>query len=315
MIDRAPPAALVLGLVYDRLLGEPPDPIHPVALLGRGLTALEARTYADDRSRGVLHLAIGLAAGAVGAAGLRRVLGPAAATIFSVGTASAGTMLVEVATDVGDRLAADDVEGARTAVRTLVGRDPTALDENEIARAVVESVAENTVDAVTATLFWAAAAGPVGVWVHRCTNTLDAMVGHRSPRYRNFGWASARLDDGLNWLPARLTALAVAIAAPRRAGAVLSTVRRDGRSHPSPNGGMVEAAFAGALGIRLGGTNDYGGRIEVRGTLGDGRAPVPGDIARAVALAYRVSWVTAGLVVVGAAIADRCSTVRDPGEG
>ena len=129
----------------------------------------------------------------------------------------------------------------------------------------------------------------------RCANTLDAMVGHRSPRYQRFGWASARLDDVLAWIPARTTAALAAALAPLVGGSALRTldvVRRDGRRHPSPNAGMAEAAFAGALGVRLGGENRYGDRVETRGPLGDGRPPGPADVARAVRLSRDVAVAT-----------------------
>ena len=152
-------------------------------------------------------------------------------------------------------------------------------------RAVVETVAENTVDAVTAPLWWATIGGAPAVLAHRAINTLDAMVGHRNERYRQFGWASARADDVVNWIPARLTAVAVAAVRPRRAAAIARTVRRDAPRHPSPNGGVVEAAFAAALDVRLGGTNTYGDVVEDRGTLGDGRPPTPDDGVAAIRLA------------------------------
>jgi adenosylcobinamide-phosphate synthase len=162
-------------------------------------------------------------------------------------------------------------------------------------------VAENTVDAVVAPLFWSAVAGSPGVLVYRALNTLDAMVGHRSPRYERFGWASARGDDVANWVPARVTALLVGMVRPRRAGAVWAAVRHQAPDHPSPNAGVAEAAFAAALGIRLGGTNVYGARIEHRPVLGWGGPPRPSDIpearrlSRDVALAMGVLCLLFGL--------------------
>jgi len=153
-------------------------------------------------------------------------------------------------------------------------------------------VAENTSDAVAAPLFWGAVAGIPGLLGYRAVNTLDAMVGHRSPRYARFGWAAARLDDLVNWVPARLAGLAAVLAAPLVGGsssAAWRAVRNDARQHPSPNAGVVEAAFAGALGVRLGGRNVYQGRVEERGVLGDGRPVAVGDIARTNQLAGMVS--------------------------
>ena len=193
-------------------------------------------------------------------------------------------MLDEEALRIGGLVERGDLDGARAEVRSLVGRRADELDEAGLSRAIVESIAENSVDAVTASLFWATVAGAPGVLAHRAVNTLDAMVGHRDDRYARFGWASARLDDLVNFVPARLTALAVACVRPGTAATVWRVVRRDAPAHPSPNGGVVEAAFAAALGVRLGGENRYGDIVEDRGTLGDGRPPGPGDIAAAVRL-------------------------------
>src|SRR5690606_15478706 len=141
----------------------------------------------------------------------------------------------------------------REALPALVGRDPTHLDASEISAAVIESLAENTVDAVIAPAFWGLIAGAPGAWSYRAVNTMDAMVGHRSDRYLRFGWSSARLDDLANLVPARLTAALVMLCRPRQTRAVTTAVRRDGRKHPSPNAGVAEAAFAAALGVQLGG--------------------------------------------------------------
>jgi adenosylcobinamide-phosphate synthase len=170
-------------------------------------------------------------------------------------------------------------------------------------------VAENTADAVVGALFWGAVAGPAGVAGYRAANTLDAMVGHRSERYAAFGWAAARLDDVLSWPGARLGAGLAALLAPVVGGspaATLAVIRRDGAAHPSPNAGRIEAAFAGALGLRLGGPLAYAGRAEVRPTLGDGRAPDRADIERAARLSTAVGAAAALLATaVRAAIARR----------
>ncbi|WP_293787419.1 CobD/CbiB family cobalamin biosynthesis protein, partial [uncultured Aeromicrobium sp.] len=192
---------------------------------------------------------------------------------------------------------------ARRRLTHLVGRDPSGLSEDEVARAVVESVAENTSDAVVAPLLWGGLAGVPGLLAYRAVNTLDAMIGHRSPRYERFGKAAARLDDVVNLLPARLAAALATVLGPDRPGA-LRAWRRDAAGHPSPNAGAVEAAFAGALGIRLGGTNVYGERIEHRPTLGDGRPVKPGDIAPATRLARRVG-LGAALIAAGIALLRR----------
>jgi adenosylcobinamide-phosphate synthase len=175
-----------------------------------------------------------------------------------------------------------------------------------MARAVIESVAENTSDAVVAPLLWGAVAGIPGLVAYRAVNTLDAMVGHRSARYLNFGWASARLDDAANWVPARVTAALTAACAPLVTKAsprqVIDTVRRDGGHHPSPNAGRCEAAFAAALGVRLGGTNVYGGVAEARPGLGVGRAPDPEDIRHAIVLSRAVTVSATALAVLIAVV-------------
>ncbi len=175
-------------------------------------------------------------------------------TTVATTSAVAGRALGQAAGDVGRALDDGDLERARALLPTLVGRDPSGLDEGEIARAAVESVAENTVDAVVAPALWAAVAGAPGALGYRAVNTLDSMVGHRSERYANYGWASARLDDAVAWVPARLTAALVALVRPRAARPVWTAVRTQAPAHPSPNAGVAEAAFAAALGVRLGGT-------------------------------------------------------------
>jgi adenosylcobinamide-phosphate synthase len=185
----------------------------------------------------------------------------------------------------------------------LVGRDPSDLDEGEISRAVVESVAENTVDAIIAPAFWAAVAGARGALGYRAINTMDAMVGHHSTRYEHYGWASARLDDVANWIPARLTAALVILVRPRTAKEILHAVSTQAKEHPSPNAGVSEAAFAAALGLTLGGRNVYGDRVEDRTLLGRGRRPDAVDIGAAVKLSRDVtSAFVALLFLIGARI-------------
>ncbi len=277
------------GLLIDRLAGEPPAMVHPVARFGQGMAWLDKRWWRDDRSRGLAYAAAGLtAAGSVGVV-LDRSLPPLAAVAAATATSVAGRALGDAATTVGAAIERDDLAGAREALTALVARDPRGLEEKEVVRAVVESVAENSADAVVAPALWAAAAGAPGVLVHRAANTLDAMVGYRNERYGRFGWAAARADDVLAWPAARVTALLVALVRPARALDVWRTVRRDAPDHPSPNAGVSEAAFAAALGLRLGGTNRYGDQVEVRPNLGDGRPPELKDIARVVRLSRDVT--------------------------
>ena len=293
-------AAVSLALVADRAFGEPPAVIHPVARFGQLMGAAETWWWADRRRNGVAFTAAGMGlAATVGLAATRagRIGGVAAATYVAV----AGRALCDAAGRVADALDEGDVEAARVRVRSLVGRETTDLSAREIVRATVESVAENTVDAVIAPMLWAAVAGAPGVLAHRASNTLDAMVGHRSTRYERFGWASARADDAVNWLPARITACAVAAARPARTHAIVEAVRSQAPAHPSPNAGVAEAAFAAALGVSLGGTNRYGGRTEERPRLGTGPAPGVEHIEAACRLSRHSTYaVAAGLGLAAA---------------
>jgi adenosylcobinamide-phosphate synthase len=281
------------GILLDRALGEPPAAWpHPVAAFGSLMLAVEDRLWRDDasaRAAGVAHAAVGLAVGALAGTATRST---AAATYLAV----AGRLLHDTALDVAAALDAGDLEGARARLPALAGRDPSELDEAGIVRAVVESVAENTVDAIVGPALWGAALGGAGALGYRAVNTLDSMVGHRSARYERYGWASARLDDAAGWLPARATATLVAAVRPTAAGAVWRTVRRDAPAHPSPNAGVAEAAFAAALGVRLGGTNRYGERVEHRAGMGEGDPPRNDDVRRAVRLSRDVSLALAAVL-------------------
>jgi adenosylcobinamide-phosphate synthase len=295
--------AATAGTALDQLVGEPPIGLHPVARFGALMHRVERHVYADRRARGVAHTAVGVGVGVIAGLVLRRTIGPTAATIAATTICAAGRMLDDEGMRISRLLREGDVDAARRQVRSLVGRSTDHLDEHEISRAVIESVAENCVDAVTASLFWGSIGGAPAVLAHRSVNTLDAMVGHHDHRYERFGWASARLDDVANFLPARLTVLAVAAVRPRRAGAIWRVVRRDAHRHPSPNGGIIESAFAAALGVRLGGVNRYGDHVEDRGTLGDGPAPAAPDIASAVRLRRHATAIFAlALVVIDSAI-------------
>lgn len=289
------------GVVADRLLGEPPVPgtLHPVALLGSAANAFERWLYADQRSHGALYAgvntAVALTAGAV-------VRSPALAAYVT----TSGRALHTEATSISTALEEGDIDRARQRLPNLVGRDPGTLDEAEIARAVVESVAENTVDAIVAPALWTVAGGSAGAFLQRGADSIDSMVGYPDERYRRFGSAGARLDDALAWVPARTTALLVAMVRPHRARNVWTTVRHEAGAHPSPNAGIAEAAFAAALDVRLGGTNRYGGRVESRPVIGQaGRPATPVDIPVAVGLSRDVSWALvallagAGLIVKG----------------
>lgn len=302
--DRVFAYGAAAGLLGDLLLGDPRRG-HPVAVFGRAAGAVERVLWRDHRGWGALHTAV-CAGGAValGAVATHAARTSPAASVVLTGAATwavvGGTSLAREARGIGRALEAGDVEAARARLPHLCGRDPQALDADGIARAVVESVAENTSDAVVGALVWGAVGGVPGLVGFRAVNTLDAMVGHKSAKYRRYGWASARLDDVMGWPGARLTALLAAAAGSDRRGA-LRAWRADAARHPSPNAGPVEASFAGALGVRLGGRLSYGGQVEHRPVLnGDaGRAVATHDIERAVRLSRQVGWLALGVCVAG----------------
>jgi adenosylcobinamide-phosphate synthase len=301
-------AGLVAGVAADWVIGDPRRG-HPVAGFGSVAASLERRWWRPSRSAGVAYVMVLVGGTAAATAVVDQGLGRrpvARALLLALVTWSAlgGRSLA----GAGRRLAAavrdGDLEAARRLAPTLVGRDPSGLEGPELCRAALESVAENTADAVVGPLLWGALAGPVGVAAYRAANTLDAMVGHHSDRYERFGWAAARLDDLLTWPAARLGAGLACALAPLVGGdpgRAWRTLRRDGGAHPSPNAGRMEAAFAGALRVRLGGTNRYGDRVEQRPTLGGGPAPGPDDVDRAV----RLSLLVGSAVAVLAALVGR----------
>jgi adenosylcobinamide-phosphate synthase len=299
------PAARSVGLLaavaLDALLGDPAR-LHPVAGFGRTAAAVEKATYRPSRATGAAYAALLVALPTLAAAraargtALRRAVVTAACGWAALG----GRSLRQTALAMAELIDADDLPAARTMARSLVARRTDALDGPELTRAALESLAENTADAEAGTLFWGALAGAPGAVAHRAANTLDAMVGYRNARYAEFGWGAARLDDALGWPAARACAAATVLAAAlceEDAAGALRAWRRDGAHHPSPNAGRVEAAFAGALGVTLGGTNDYEGRVESRPHLGSGPPPDTAALRRAV----RLSATTSAVLAVGAA--------------
>ncbi len=319
-------AGLLLGAALDAVLADPRRG-HPVAAFGAAASRAEAALWADSRGRGITMVAVCLApvaaAGLAGqlasahlAAGQRANAGLArgrlSASVVVTGLATwavlGGTSLAREAQAIGGLLDHGDLAAARGRLPALCGRDPDRLDAAGLARAALESVAENTSDAVVAPLLWGAVFGLPGLLGYRAVNTLDAMIGHRSPRYERFGWAAARLDDAANLIPARVTGLLAAGLAPAVGGSprhALRMLRRDGGQHPSPNAGRCEAAFAGSLGVQLGGQNAYHGRTERRGLLGDGGPPDAADLARAVRLSRLVGAAATALAAVVAHILQR----------
>jgi adenosylcobinamide-phosphate synthase len=298
---------LVAGFLLDAALGDPRR-FHPVAGFGRAAAALERRLYADDRAAGARFavVAVGVpvvAASVASAVTRRRPVARAMLVATAAWAALGGTSLRREGAAMAGALGAGDLGAARARLPNLAGRDPSTLDAPELARATVESVAENTSDAVVGPLVWGALAGLPGLVGYRAVNTLDAMVGHRNDRYARFGTACARADDAANLLPSRLAAVCTVAAAPLVGGGRRATARvwlRDGGSHPSPNSGQCEAAMAGALGVRLGGRNIYHGRVEERPALGDGPPPGVADIRRATTLSAAIGWLALGAAVAAA---------------
>lgn len=312
-MSRLPVAAgLLLGVLADELFADPTH-AHPVAAFGSFASAVEQKIHADSRTNGAVFTALCVLPLTLAAAvtelqlrhrPLTRTLVTAAATWAVIGGAS----LRNIATRLGQHLDDGAAEQARLLVPSLCGRDPDQLDAPGMARATVESLAENTSDSVVAPLFWGAVAGLPGLVGYRAVNTLDAMVGHRSPRYAHFGTASARLDDLLNLAPARLSALLTLAGARTVHGSARggwSAWRADASRHPSPNAGHCEASMAGVLGVRLGGRTAYRGRVEDRPILGFGREPDSQDIADAARLSHVVQSAAVALLSATLVLARR----------
>ncbi|MGH3973843.1 MAG: cobalamin biosynthesis protein [Pseudonocardiaceae bacterium] len=300
---------LLLGVAADAVFGDPRRH-HPVAFFGRFAGTVEHACYAEHRLAGLVYTSV-LVGGAAAAGGALERAGRGRATMQIAGTALAtwialgGASLAEEGAAMARALDAGDLDAARARLPHLCSRDPDGLDLTGLARASVESVAENTSDAVVAPLVWGALAGAPGLLAYRAANTLDAMVGYRSPRYRRFGWAAARLDDLANLLPSRAAAGLATLCAPVVGGSARGAWqvwRRDAPAHPSPNAGQVEAAFAGALEIRLGGRTVYPHGIEQRPVLGHGRTPDAGDLTRGVELSRVIGLAAAALCAVLAAM-------------
>ncbi len=302
------PVGVLAGFLADLALGDPKRG-HPVAVFGQAAASLERVTYRDSRIAGAVH--VGVLIGALGMLGAV-LRGSIVATALATWIALGGRSLARTGISMAELVERGDIDGARRLLPSLCGRDPARLDEAGLTRAALESVAENTSDAQVAPLLWAAAGGVPAVLGYRGINTLDAMIGHRSPRYVQFGWAAARLDDLANFIAARVTAALVVLCAPVVDGSPSEAVRawrRDAARHPSPNAGVVEAAFAGALGVQLGGPTHYHHELQIRPTLGEGRAPAAADLRRAVTLS-RVVSAAAAVLVTGATLASAVSGYR-----
>jgi adenosylcobinamide-phosphate synthase len=307
---------MLVALALDALIGWPPRLHarigHPVTWVGGLVDALDSslnRPAWPPRVRrlagvGAALTVIGLAA--VVAAILARLLPGEAWGAVLTGILAwplvAARSLHEHVAAVALQLTRRDLPAARVAVSRIVGRDPAPLDEAGVARATLESLAENASDGVVAPLFWGVLLGLPGIAAYKALNTLDSMIGHRSPRYEAFGWASARLDDVANLVPARLTALLLALVWGRRGGA-FATMRSDARRHRSPNAGWPEAAMAAALGVRLSGPRAYADQVAAEPWVNAGALdPTPEDLKRALALFRRAMFVLAAALAVLAAL-------------
>ncbi|WP_209427582.1 adenosylcobinamide-phosphate synthase CbiB [Pararhodobacter sp. SW119] len=305
-------AAMLVALAIDTAIGWP-DWLyrrigHPVTWIGALISALDSRwnRTGSRRSvrRGVGALATLLVIAVTGglAAGAQALLPAGWPGIVLTGVLAwplvACRSLGAHVDAVARPLAASDLAAARRAVAMIVGRDPALLDHAGVARAAMESLAENTSDGVVAPLFWGLIAGLPGIAAYKAINTLDSMIGHRTPRHEAFGWAAARIDDMANLIPARLTALLFALASGRP-GAAWRCVRRDARRHRSPNAGWPEAAMAGALHVRLSGPRVYADRVADEPWINaDAPDPDAGDLIRALALYRRAMALMALLLAL-----------------
>lgn len=307
---------LATALVLDAYLGEmrllfkvvP----HPVVAIGGVISWFDRRLNRPERStlarrvRGILVLLVMLGA----ALGIGAMIQAAAAwmpygwalELFVLVTMVAQRSLYDHVAAVAKGLETGGLAGGREAVAMIVGRDPETLDRHGVSRAAIESCAENFSDGIVAPVFWYVLLGLPGMLAYKTVNTLDSMIGHRSDRYRAFGWASARLDDVLNLIPARLAGLFLAIVAPAapggRPGAALVTMLKDARKHRSPNAGWPEAAMAGALGLALAGPRRYGAEVVDDPWIGAGRARTEAaDIRRALRIMVAACLLQALLVL------------------
>ena len=307
---------LSAGFLADLVFADP-SRFHPVAGYGLAAQKLIDTMYTDSKPRGVAFNLIAVGVPTAAACALSRRL-PGTSLALATWASLGGTTLCRTGQRMAAQLESENLEGSRALVPWLCSRDPEALDLDGIARATVESLAENTSDAVSGTLWWGVVLGTPGVVAHRAINTLDAMVGYHSDRWRNFGWASARIDDVAGYIPSRLTAIATVIAGPNRRQAWRSW-RNDASKHPSPNAGVVEASAAGALGLQLGGKTVYSSGVEMRPTMGQGRSPEVPDVRAATELSLRVQAIMlaqclAGLGAVALVTAGAASAPLPVGE-
>jgi len=303
---------MVVAMAVDALLGWP-SPLfawigHPVTWLGRLIAVFDAAWNRSSdppavrRAAGVAGAFVVIALAAALGWVLQSMLALGWIQIVLVGVLAWPLVALRSLHDhvaaVANPLQAGDIAGARVAVSRIVGRDPAVLDEAGIARATIESLAENASDGIVAPVFWGALFGLPGIFGYKAINTLDSMIGHRTERHAAFGWAAARIDDVANFIPARLTGFLFVLLAPRRSEA-LSCMRRDARRHRSINAGWPEAAMAGALGVRLSGPRIYHGSVTNEPWLNEGaRDPLAADITQGLTIYRRAMLLLAGVLAI-----------------
>jgi len=297
---------LLAGVGLDLALGDPQWMPHPIRALGWFAGTCEKMLRATGmppRAAGLLFwlLVVGCFTFAVW---VTIYFGGGWARVYWIYSLLASRDLDQEAGRVVRALDDHDTEGARRWLSWIVGRDTQSLNEREMVRATVETVAENLSDGVIAPLFFLALAGPVGMAAYKAVNTLDSMVGHKNDTYAEFGWAAARLDDIANFIPARLTAVLIWIAALLPgfdAGRAIRVTLRDGKSQPSPNSGYPEAAVAGAMGVQLGGTNFYKGEPRSKAVMGDAVHPLVREMFGKVRVLLYASEALCVLAIAGCA--------------
>lgn len=303
----------VCALILDFIIGDPPKIPHPVIGMGRLIHLGERLLYPRKPEHKIMTIARGVfLAGGIAiliyftsfmllyCLGQLQPHGAGLAEIWLIATTIAGKGLAQAGQDIYLLLKTGKIQEARQKVGWIVGRDTDKLDEGEISRAAIETIAENTVDGVIAPLFYAFLGGAPLALTYRVINTMDSMLGYKNERYLYFGRAAARLDDAANFIPARLTGLfllVVILLSPKlNFSRALLSWKNEARMHPSPNSGIPEAAVAGGLGIRLGGLNYYGGIPHFRHHMGPGLVPIkPEHIQDTIKLMYRTSLFAAAI--------------------
>jgi adenosylcobinamide-phosphate synthase len=304
-----------VAIALDRFIGDPRWLPHPVVFMGKWIAFVEHILNKPEMSKrqrrvhGCLLTISTLLLSTVAPWVLLfevRKYSLAAADVLNIiliCTTIAWKGLVDAGREVLQALESHGVPAARVAVSKIVGRDTNHLEESEVIRATVETLAENIVDAIISPVVFACLGGAPLAFLYRAANTLDSMVGYRNQRYADFGWCSARVDDVLNFIPARITAVILLISFlvlcmnPVRA---FQTMKRDARKHPSPNSGIPESLVAGALGVQLGGLNYYGGIPSHRATMGQPFRPLEAeDICRTIRVIHTTCGIVMGLVGIG----------------